>query len=160
MFGGIIAPMGWAFCHGQLLNTNSNPALFAIIGTKYGGDGQSKFALPDLRGRVAVHHGQGPNLSLKTQGQQGGLETVKLTEDHLPAHNHNVIASGARATTTSPNGQFLAMEKIYHQDSTPSPKLNSKTIGLAGSNSSHTNIQASLVVNFIIALTGTFPVRS
>src|SRR5213083_1523824 len=108
MFGGNFAPRGWAFCNGQLLAIAQNTALFSILGTTYGGDGQTTFALPDLRGRSPVHAGQGPGLSTYARGEQGGTEQVTLRAVELPPHNHILYASKADATASSPGGNSLA----------------------------------------------------
>ena len=168
MFGGNFAPIGWALCNGQLLSIAQNSALFAILGTYFGGDGQTTFALPDLRSRVPIHQGQGQGLSPYTQGQQAGSEQVTLLPNQMPAHTHIVNASGATANSSTAAGNFPATAapargqsnaaEIYgpSASATMSPTM----IAPAGGSQAHANIQPSLCVTFIIALQGVFPSRS
>jgi microcystin-dependent protein len=158
MFAGNFAPTGWALCNGQLLAISQNTALFSILGTTFGGDGTSNFALPDLQGRVPVHAGQGTGLSLYDLGESGGAETVALTEAQLPAHTHTANAGGTQ-TTNSPSNAIPAQNGAYTTGS-PSGTMATDAIGATGSGGAHPNIQPFLAVNFIIALVGIFPPRS
>lgn len=162
MFGGSFAPRGWALCNGQLMSIAQNTALFSILGTTYGGNGQTTFALPNLQSRVPIHQGQGQGLSPYTLGQQAGSETVTLSVLQMPAHNHLVNASGDDTGAASkPAGKVLGptSANIY----IPSPDgtvLNANAITATGGNQPHDNIQPYLVVTFIIALEGIFPSRN
>ena len=162
MFGGNFAPRGWAFCDGQLLSISANSALFAILGTTYGGDGRTTFGLPDLRGRVSMHPGHGPGLSSYNLGQKGGTETNVLQPNQVP----NIKASSANATQTAATAgssiatpgttsgrTFTATEGF--NTSSPNVNLNS-----GGGSTPVNNIQPYLCVNYIIALQGVFPSRS
>jgi microcystin-dependent protein len=155
------APRGWAFCNGQLLPISQNTALFSLLGTTYGGDGETTFALPDLRGRVPVHSGSssGPGLSPRPLGQRSGQETVTLNTTQIPAHAHTFSApvSSDSGETDTPEGGVpaVASEDIY-AESTDSVGLASTT-GNTGGGQGHNNMQPYLVVNFCIALTGIFP---
>lgn len=154
------APVGWALCQGQTLAINTNPALFSLLGTTFGGDGLNNFNLPDLRGRVAIGQGQGPGLSNYIEGQAGGAETVTLTGGQAPTHTHTMMAA---ATVTAPNpGSSLvlgtpaaAAVRIYGSSS-PTP-LAPSSIGPFGSSGPHDNRQPYLGLNYIIALSGVFP---
>jgi microcystin-dependent protein len=153
------APVNWALCQGQLLPISQNTALFSLIGTYFGGDGQQTFALPDLRGRVAVSQGQGPGLSSYTQGQAAGFETVTLNSAQVPAHTHTLMAS-TNATGYNPGpglalGTPAAAVRVYGA-SAPTP-LASASIGQFGSSLPHENRQPYLGLNYIIALAGIFP---
>ena len=160
LFGGNFAPRGWAFCDGQLLAISSNSALFSILGTTYGGDGRSTFGLPDLRGRVPMHAGNGPGLSPRRIGERDGVETVTLVESQMPSHNHSVNFVNAIADSDRPNGDLLAKADVYSATTTPLGQLNSATIANAGGSQAHENMQPSLCINYIIALQGIFPSRS
>ena len=172
------APRGWAFCNGQLLAISQNQALFALIGNYYGGDGRTTFALPDLRGRVPVGAGQGLGLSPYSLAQQGGVETVPLTEAQMPSHVHDVPPGGGsaqlrvssgRADQDSPVGNYLAKthEDIYagSADSTMSSDAISSSgtsaqTSQTGGGGAHENRQPWVAVNYVIALDGLFPSRS
>ena len=175
MFGGNFAPRGWALCDGQLLSISSNSALFSILGTTYGGDGRTTFGLPDLRGRVPMHAGNGPGLSSRPLGQRSGVEIVTLTTNQIPAHNHTATttstlrATSANGTVNAPAGNILANDgndRIYNDSVAPDVSLSTAAIESTtsvadtGGNQAHTNVQPYLVVNFIIALQGTFPSRN
>ena len=154
LFAGNFAPAGWEPCDGRLLSIAENGTLFQLIGTTYGGDGQSTFALPDLRGRVPVHQGNGFVLA-----EQFGVEQVSLTVQQVPAHTHALVATGQPATTSSPVGAtFAQAEDPLFAPSPPmtttTPLLN--TLG-AGGNQPHDNRQPYLGLNFIISLFGIFP---
>ncbi|HEX6608874.1 MAG TPA: tail fiber protein [Chloroflexia bacterium] len=159
MFAGNFAPLGWAFCNGQLLPIAQYDALYAILGTTYGGDGQTTFALPDLRGRGPIHAGQGPGLSNHPQGEQGGTETVTLTVAQMPGHTHVPAASSAAGTSSHPTGAVWAASSTsdnQYASSTKTP-MNPGTVSAAGGNQPHDNLQPLLAINFIIALEGIFP---
>ncbi|MEP5154563.1 tail fiber protein [Planktotalea sp.] len=166
MFGGNFAPRGWALCDGQLLPISSNSALFSILGTIYGGDGRTTFALPDLRGRFPLHPGNGPGLPSYREGQKGGQYEVSLTIPHLPSHNHTAILQAGQVPATSQNaaGKVLGGAEIYEAD-VPASNLTAMgpdSVRLANTGGS---IPFSIenpytAVNFIIALQGVFPSRS
>ncbi|HEX3873948.1 MAG TPA: tail fiber protein [Solirubrobacteraceae bacterium] len=158
-FGFNFAPQGWAMCAGQLLAISQNSALFALIGTFYGGDGVTTFALPDLRGRVGINMGQGPGLSPYQLGEVSGSENVTLTTGQMPSHAHALNANAQQYTTTRPAGHVPAQGGTYAAvaDGTT---MNAAAIGPAGGNQPHTNIQPFLGLNFCIALEGIFPSRN
>lgn len=149
-------PLGWAFCDGSLLPISQYDALYALIGTTYGGDGQTTFALPDLRGRVPVHRGN--TIAI---GAIVGQESVTLTAATMPAHSHTLLASADPGTSTSPGGNVLAQStnKPYRAGA-PSVSLAASSVGGAGGGLPHSNVQPSLCVNFCIALEGFFPSRN
>jgi microcystin-dependent protein len=154
MFAGNFAPAGWMFCEGQLLPISENETLFNLIGTTYGGDGQSTFALPDLRGRVPIHMGNGFILA-----ETGGAEEITLTVQQIPAHNHLFIATPNIATQSSPANTVLAqstLAKMYIADSADTA-LAPASISPVGGSQPHTNFQPYLCVDFIISLFGIFP---
>lgn len=154
MFAGNFAPAGWQLCEGQLLPISENETLFQLIGTTYGGDGQSTFALPDLRGRVPIHFGNGFTIA-----ETGGVETITLTVNQVPAHSHALLATGSPATTGSPAGAVPAeATKRFYTALPGSPAtLASGAIGSTGGSQPHDNTQPFLCVNFIISLFGIFP---
>jgi microcystin-dependent protein len=167
IFAGNFAPTGWALCNGQLLPISQNTALFSLIGTYYGGDGKSTFALPDLQGRTPVQVGQGPGLSLYDQGQAGGINAVTLLASELPPHNHVLNAKLAAADTASPTGASWARPQYGRQginaySTIPGNPavMHPAAIAPAGGGLPHNNLQPYLVLNFIIALQGIFPPRS
>lgn len=160
LFGGNFAPRGWAFCDGQLLPISSNSALFSILGTTYGGDGRSTFALPDMRGRAPIHAGSGPGLSPRVIGQRVGIEDVTLVESQIPPHNHSLNFVNIPADNDRPTGDYLARSTTYTATTTPTSQLAAGSISNAGGGQQHENMQPSLVINYIIALQGTFPSRS
>ncbi len=166
MFAGNFAPRGWALCDGQLLAISSNAALFSILGTTYGGDGRTTFGLPDLRGRVSMHPGNGPGLSSVRLGQRGGVETVTLTNNQMPSHTHSVRvnADSTVATTDMPENGLLARNAastpIYGDTVNTVLHNNFVTIGSTGGSQAHTNIQPFTAVNYIICLQGVFPSRN
>ena len=157
------APKGWAFCDGQLLPLSQNTALFSLLGTTYGGDGRSTFALPNLQGNVPMHPGQGPGLSLYDLGQIGGSDTVTLIESEIPAHSHSASAANTdRSRRNVPTGNILAQTDA--QDSLYGPAANLQGMGAqslapAGGDQPHNNLQPYLTFNFCIALQGVFPPR-
>ena len=152
LVGFSFAPRGWAFCDGQLLPISQNNALFSLFGTTYGGDGRTTFALPDLRGRVPIHKGQGPGLSRYVQGQKGGAETVTLTVAQIPAHSHN--HSGNLRPGDNPVGTSNAVD--VRQNIAPNATFNSQN---TGGGQSHENRPPYLVLNFVVALVGLYPSR-
>jgi microcystin-dependent protein len=156
MFAGNFAPAGWMFCEGQLLPISENETLFQLIGTTYGGDGQSTFALPDLRGRIPIH--QGNNFIL---AETGGAEEITLTVQQIPAHSHPMLCTGNLAGGTSPTGQLLALTQAatvtpYGTDA-PLVALSPQSVSSTGGSQPHTNFQPYLCVDFIISLFGIFP---
>lgn len=172
MVGFNFEPQGWALCNGQLLPISQYQALFSLLGTTYGGDGQTNFALPNLQSRVPIHMGQGQGLSPYVIGQNGGAENVSLQANQLPAHTHpfGVPCNGAAATNSviEPKGNYLGSPNP--RDPGTAPKLFSTstdgaimgtgTTAITGGNLPHANIQPYLTVNFIIALQGIYPPRS
>ncbi len=156
------APFGTAFCNGQLMAISENEALFALIGTTYGGDGQSTFALPDLRGRVAIGMGQGPGLARYQIGQEAGSENVTLTVSQMPAHNHTAIASTSPGNTVDPTSAYWAPgPRIYLYSSASNlTQMNGAAIGTAGGNQPHDNVKPYLTLNYVIWLFGIFPSQS
>lgn len=153
MFAGNFAPAGWQFCEGQLLPISENEALFQLIGITYGGDGQSTFALPDLRGRIPIHQGNGFILA-----ETGGAEEITLTSSQIPAHSHVLLGSTAIANSTTPQGNVFAaaFQDVYVEDITQQ-MLSPAAISPVGGSQPHTNFQPYLCVNFIISLFGIFP---
>ena len=161
-------PRGWALCNGQLLAINQNAALFSLLGTQYGGNGTTNFALPDLRGRAGVNQGQGSGLSNYVIGQVSGVENVTLLSTQMPQHTHTWAASTALGDQPSPAADFLSGGKI--PNGTPIPSyaapggatvpLAAAMLGSIGNNTAHPNMQPYLVVNFCIALQGIFPSRN
>jgi len=173
MFAGNFAPENWALCNGALLAIQDNQALFSILGTKYGGDGVTNFALPDLRGRLAVHAGQGAGMpTAHPIGQQFGTETVTLTEPMLPGHSHGWETYPQPSTTEAPAGQMLATNVpssaaptfagIYRTTAPTSANVGPmapQAIGSTGLGGAHANVMPGLVISFIIALQGNYPTR-
>lgn len=158
------APKGWAFCDGQLLPISQNTALFSLLGTTYGGDGKSNFALPNMQGNAPMHPGQGPGLSLHDLGETGGSDTVTLLESELPAHSHALNASGQPGEDASPSGEALARSvgAVLYQTNV-SQNLVSMAPGVlapTGGGQPHNNMQPYLTLNFCIALQGVFPPRA
>jgi microcystin-dependent protein len=155
------APKGWAWCDGQVMPISQNTALFSLLGTTYGGDGKSTFALPDVDGRAVMHPGQGPGLSLHDLGETGGSETVTLLESEIPAHSHAVDASQADGTERSPAAQRLATGVAISQYQAPGPLTNMSpsAVAPAGGDQPHNNLQPYLTFYFNIALQGVFPPR-
>jgi microcystin-dependent protein len=160
IFAGNFAPRSWAFCDGQLLPIAQNQALFSLVGTIYGGDGRTTFALPDLRGRVPVHPGRGPGLTDYQLGERGGAETVTLTTNQMPQHTHSVSCSANDATLGLPAGNFPATtgDNVYSQ--TSDATMNSGMLSSVGGSQPHENRQPYLAINFVIALQGIYPSRN
>jgi microcystin-dependent protein len=161
LFAGNFAPAGWALCHGQLLPISEYEALFVVIQTTYGGDGQSTFALPDLRGRVPIHQGIGPGLSTRVRGQSGGTETVTLTATQIPVHSHPQIVSAAPALSRSPQGNLPAVAQgDLYSTGTPDTAMAATAIAATGGSQPHENMQPYVGLNFIISLFGIFPTQN
>jgi microcystin-dependent protein len=172
IFAGNFAPRGWALCNGQILAIATNTALFSLLGTTYGGNGQTTFALPDLRGRAALHQGQGPGLSSYDLGEVGGVESVTLIQTQIPAHNHTATvtinaAASPLSASDDPSNQVPAGgsgQSVYASTPDGTTKMNAgmatAVIGIAGGSQPHENRQPYLCVNYIIALQGIFPSRN
>jgi microcystin-dependent protein len=158
------APKGWAWCDGQLLPLSQNTALFSLLGTTYGGNGKSNFALPDLQGRSPMHPGQGPGLSLHDLGETGGSETVTLLESEIPLHAHAMQASADPATAQAPSSAVTlarsAGGSAYSTTTTGLVAMSGNALAPAGGDAPHNNLQPYLTFYFCIALQGVFPPRS
>jgi microcystin-dependent protein len=159
------APKGWAFCNGQLLPISQNTALFALLGTFYGGDGKSTFALPDLEGSVAMHQGQGQGLSERFLGEIGGVDSVTLLQSEMPAHTHAANAVGVVSTTAAPSVQTAIARSVNgsafaaYANGDPLQQLAPQALPLAGGGLPHNNLQPYLTLNYCIAMQGVFPQR-
>ena len=160
MFAGNFAPRGWAFCNGQLMAISQNTALFSLLGTQYGGNGQSTFGLPNLQGRVPVGQGQGPGLSDRTMGESFGSETVTLTAAQMPLHGHAEQASTNNASTAAGPSGVLAKAGVSLYGAKPTIDKAAAAVTAAGGNQPHNNLAPYLALNFIIAVQGIFPARS
>lgn len=163
MFGGNFAPRGYALCQGQLQSIAQNDALFALLGTTYGGDGQVTFALPDLRGRAPIHQGNLAGGSTYVIGQVLGTETVTLTASQMPAHNHTLGASSNPGSGAGPTGAVWAAYTAgqnYAAAASANTAMNTGALSVSGGNQPHENRQPYLGINFIIALEGVFPSRN
>jgi microcystin-dependent protein len=162
VFGGNFAPLGWAFCNGQLLAISQNAVLFDLIGTTYGGDGQNTFALPDLSGRALIHQGTDPQGNSYIIGERSGVETVTLTTAQLAVHNHGVVGTPTGATAADP-GPSVAMaatatgESIYDGTTANQVSLAPTSITTVGNSQPHDNLQPFLAISYIISLFGIFP---
>jgi microcystin-dependent protein len=154
MVGFNFAPRGWAFCDGQILPINQNQALYSLLGTTYGGDGRTTFALPDLRGRTPVHIGEGFTL-----GAKGGEEVHQITLPEMPAHAHGMMASSLPANQEQPD-VWARQNADAYQQSPPNAQMNAASLSSVGGGQGHTNMQPYLVLYFAIALQGLFPSRS
>ena len=158
------APTGWALCNGQILSIAQNTALFSLLGTTYGGNGQTTFALPNLQGSAPMHQGQGAGLSQRDLGEIGGSPTVTLIESQLPAHTHAVGANAGGGNQVSPTGRAWSSlpgrtpPSLYA--TTPDTTMNPQAFAVAGGSQPHNNMSPYLVLNFVIALQGIFPPRS
>ena len=160
MFGGTFAPAGWAMCQGQSMPISENETLFNLIGTTYGGDGQETFNLPDLQGRAPMHMGQGPGLSQNYQeGEAAGVESVTLTTQQIPIHNHSFVASLSAAASTDPTNQVVAQSSQIHifTEDVTNKQMNTNALTPVGGSQPHDNMQPYLVLTFIISLFGVFP---
>ena len=153
------APRGWALCNGQLLPINQNQALFSLLGTTFGGDGSQTFALPDLRGRVPIHMGQGPGLQPYSLGERGGQELVTLSISQIPAHTHKLQGQSALGTSASPAGAVWAAQSRLNVYSAASPdtQMGGASIAPSGGSAPYDNHSPYLTLNYIIALQGVFP---
>ncbi|HKF22996.1 MAG TPA: tail fiber protein [Candidatus Angelobacter sp.] len=157
------APKGWAFCDGQLLPLSQNTALFSLLGTTYGGDGKSNFALPNLQGCAPMHPGQGPGLSLHVLGETAGSDTVTLLESEIPSHSHGVQAASTPDQTTPVNNAWASGQKGFGNFYAPTGNnvnMSPAATAPAGGDQPHNNLQPYLTMNFCIALQGVFPPRT
>jgi len=158
MFGGNFAPVGWAFCEGQTLPISENDALFTLIGTTYGGDGQETFNLPDLQSRIPIHQGTGPGLSSHVIGEAAGVESVTLTTQQIPVHNHAFIASTATGTQNTPvNNMVASSASNRFRPGIPADPFPPTLIQPAGGSQPHENLMPYICINYIISLFGIFP---
>jgi microcystin-dependent protein len=159
MFAGNFAPAGWAFCDGTTLPISENDTLFLLIGTTYGGDGETTFNLPDLRGRAPIHMGTGSSGTTYQLGESGGVESVTLTTSQIPQHTHALQATTATGTQPNPGGNVLANSQgpqPYIQEG-PDGNLDAQALSTAGGSQPHDNLQPYLGINFILSLFGTYP---
>ncbi|MBL7806158.1 MAG: phage tail protein [Saprospiraceae bacterium] len=157
------APKGWAQCNGQILPISQNTALFSLLGTTYGGDGKSTFALPDLQGCVPMQPGQGPGLSYRDLGESGGSESVTLVTAEMPMHNHGMMAANFPGDVNNPTGNALARStegSIYSTSTAPAATLAFNALAQTGMSSAHNNMQPYLTLMFVIAMQGVFPPRN
>lgn len=169
LFGGNFAPKGWALCNGQLLSIQQNQALFALLGTNFGGNGTTTFGLPDFRGTAPMNWGQAPTGSVYVLGQTSGTENITLLAQQMPQHNHIWSGSVNLATVATADGNYLAAPTdsngaaalgFLTPPATPLVTMSTQTLGNVGGSTPHQNMQPSLCVSFIIALTGIFPSRN
>ena len=162
MFGGNFAPYKWSYCDGQLIAISQNDALFSLIGTIYGGDGRTNFALPDLRGRVPMHFGQGSGLTSRTQGQKFGSEYEILDDNHIPSHTHQMFSAPETNNVAEPLAKATAGGQMVYGDvnAATAGTLAPISIGQTGMGTQHSNMMPYQAVHFIIALAGIFPSRN
>ena len=160
IFAGNFAPRDWAFCDGRLLQISSNPALFSLLGTTYGGDGRTTFGLPDLRGRAPMHDGNGPGLTPRRLGQKGGTQTVTLNANQLPLHRHFLQASFEDGDSLDPANQNVGTGNDMFAPAANLADMDGAALPPAGGSQPHNNLQPFLTMNFIISLAGRFPSRS
>lgn len=161
IFAGDFAPKGYALCNGQLMPINQNQALFALLGTTYGGDGRTTFALPDLRGRVQMHQGQGTGLSPAVMGESIGAEAITINAGQLPLHGHSQMASTNSATAAfGPSGAPGTSATTSFYGGTPQTPMDPAAVGITGGGQPHDNMAPYLALTFIIALVGIFPSRN
>lgn len=161
-FGFNFAPRGWTTCDGQLLSVSQNDALFSLLGTMYGGDGRTTFGLPDMRGRMPVHTGQGPGLSNHPMGQKSGAESVSLTTNQLPSHSHSLMATDSAGNQISPTAHTLAKDgnDSTYRNEAPNVTMHASSItNSTGGSQAHQNMSPYLVVNCNISLVGVYPSR-
>ena len=159
IFAGNFAPAGWMFCAGQLLPISENETLFQLIGTTYGGDGQSTFGLPDLSGRLPIHFGQGSGLSNYVLSQTGGVEEVTLTVNQMASHSHPLLATSGIGNQSSPANQVTSQSpqiQLYIQD-VPDANMAAAAVASTGGSQPHTNFMPYICINYIISLFGIFP---
>jgi microcystin-dependent protein len=166
IFAGNFAPTGWALCNGQLMSISQNTALFSLLGTTYGGDGKSNFALPNLQGCIPMQPGQGPGLSSHVPGESGGSPTVTLIQSQMPAHSHTAKCdSGAGSLASPANGVWAASgagrtPPPYYSNATPTAQMSPNVLSSTGGSQPHNNMAPYLGLTFIIALQGIYPPRS
>ncbi len=165
MFGFNYAPRGWAFCNGQLLPISQNTALFSLVGTTYGGNGQSNFALPNLQGRTPIQQGNGPGLTPRVLGEASGVPTVTLLTTEMPAHTHTANAQSGSVNQPSPAGNTWGVTggrsgALNTYAPTPNATMSPQALGISGGSQPHENMPPYLTVNFCIALEGVFPARN
>lgn len=158
-------PKGWAWCDGQILPLSQNTALFSLLGTIYGGDGKSTFALPNLQGNAPMHPGQGPGLSLHDLGESGGSETVTLLQSQIPSHTHTMKANSGDGISPTPtnnvsSGPGADRDLFLYKDGTSNTTMNPSSSGISGGDQPHNNLMPYLTLNFCIALQGVFPPRT
>ena len=159
------APKGWAFCDGQILPLSQNTALFSLLGTTYGGDGKSNFALPNMQGNVPMHPGQGPGLSLHDLGETGGSDTVTLLESEIPSHSHTMISFAGAGNRLTPAANSMARANgstpyLTNSPQPPTTTMSPNAVAPAGGDQPHNNLQPYLTLNFCIALQGVYPPRT
>jgi microcystin-dependent protein len=162
MFGGSFPPNGWVFCDGQLMPISENDALFTLIGTTYGGDGEETFGIPDLRGRVPLHAGTGPSGVTYQLGEMAGVESVTLSTQQIPIHNHAFLASTENGSAVPPTGGVLgslASASVF-KTGTPTVSANANALTPAGGSQPHENMHPFLCVSFIMSLFGIFPTQN
>ncbi len=164
-WAGNFAPRNWAFCDGQFMAISQNDALFSIIGTMYGGDGHTTFALPDLRGRMPIHFGDGPGLTPRQIGQRAGTETAFLDVTQIPSHNHVLTCNSGEGDQQNPSNNYFASGKIESLDTTlyedtATTTLSQQAVTAAGAGQAHTNMPPFIAINYCIALYGVYPPRS
>ena len=162
IFGFNFPPTGWAFCNGQILPISQNTALFSLLGTTYGGDGKTTFALPDMEGSAPMHPGQGQGLSLRDLGEIGGAETVTLLQSEIPVHTHTLRGNNTPAESGIPTGAAIARQtfNLFQTNSSANiTQMAPQALAPAGGSLPHNNMQPYLVLNFCIALQGVFPAR-
>ncbi len=170
IFAGNFAPTGWAQCNGQLMPISQNTALFSLLGTTYGGDGKSTFALPNLQGSAPMQQGQGPGLSLRDLGESGGEQTVTLLQTEMPSHSHTFTCATDRGNTTTAASSYLAtgaagppnqaIKGTMYSSNATNAQMNPSSLSITGGNLPHNNMMPYLGLTFIIALQGVFPPRS
>lgn len=161
MFAGTYAPVGWEFCDGRLLSISGNEILFSLIGTTYGGDGMTTFALPDLRGRVPVHMGTNPATQTNYPlGSKGGTETVTLVSNQLPAHTHTVNVSSGEGDQIEPAGNVWATRIEQYSENSPTIQMSPTALTVEGYNQPHDNMMPYTVISFIICTMGYYPTQS
>jgi microcystin-dependent protein len=153
------APTGWAFCNGQIMPISQNTALFSLLGTTYGGDGKSTFALPNLQGSAPLHPGQGQGLSLYDLGQQGGAETVTLLQSEMPFHTHSLVFSEEPGNANNPENNTYGTGETIYADPNNLVQMAFQSLAVAGGSLPHNNMMPYLTLNFCIALQGVFPPR-
>lgn len=156
------APTGWAKCNGQILPLSQNTALFSLLGTFYGGNGQSTFALPNMQGNAPMHQGQGPGLSDHFIGEEGGTQFVTLLSSEIPVHTHSMLAIGDVGDVNVPTNNGFARStgaSVYNTDASPVTQLSPVALSMSGGSLPHNNMQPYLTLNFVIALQGVYPPR-